>query len=192
MRQLRYRLFRRTGHAGVVAAALALVVFAPSLAAESGLEYRVKAAFLFNFARFVEWPSNSFDNAAAPLHLCVLEPDPFGTTLDQTVADKTVDKHPLLLRRTARLSDTQGCHILFVSMDASEPLPEVLGALENRPILTVSEGDEFLRAGGIIGFVLDQGKVRFHVNLQAADGASLKISSKLLNVASRVYPSGDR
>lgn len=171
-------------------AGLVLLLYTPGLVAQTDLEYRVKAAFLFNFARFVEWPDEAFDNADSMLRLCVLDPDPFGAALRRTIAGKRIDGHALSLQRKNRLADIDECHILFVGTRAPHSLSAVLDALKGRPVLTVGEGVDFVQAGGMIGFVIEQGKVRFQINLPAAEAADLKVSSKLLSVASRVRGGG--
>lgn len=143
-------------------------------------EYQLKAVFLFNFAQFVEWPDSAFADPTAPLVIGVLGDDPFGAFLDETVRGETVNHHPLEVQRFRRVEDVGRCHILFVR----EPrLEDVLGKLANRPILTVGDAENFARRGGMIRFVNDRNRIRLLINLEAAQAARLKLSSKLLRPA---------
>jgi hypothetical protein len=150
-------------------------------------EYDVKAAFLYNFTKFVEWPSSAFHDDSSSLRLCVLGEDPFGESLE-TVAEEAVDGRTLTVVRTGWMSDPAGCQILFISRSESKRLPRILAAVQGAPVLTVSDVDGFLEQGGIINFLLQGSKVRFEINQQRADQAGLKISSKLLRLATRVVP----
>jgi hypothetical protein len=147
-------------------------------------EYQVKAAYLLNFARFVEWPPSAFAAAEAPLTICILGEDPFQTTLDRLIADETVDGHRLAVRRLQREPVTAGCHVLYVAASESDQA-KLLRGME-REVLTVGEGDSFLRAGGMLAFVMEGRRIRFSINLAAANRSDVKLSSKLLNVAKSV------
>jgi hypothetical protein len=163
-----------------------LLLAAPAGAArspEEDLEYGVKAAFLYNFAKFVDWPAGAFPDARSPFNLCVLGDDPFGPLLDRTVADDSIDGRPIAVRRGARLAELRGCHVLFVSRSERERRREVLAALHNAAVLTVGDADGFLADGGMIDFVLESNRVRFEVNLAAVEKSPLKMSSKLLRLA---------
>lgn len=141
------------------------------------LEYRVKAAYLLNFTRFVEWPSPA--TPAAPLSICVARRNPFGTFLSSTIAGETAAGRPLTARVVAR--PDASCGVLFVPNGvAAEPL---LRAVAKAPVLTVGESSDFLQRGGMIAFVLEQGRVRFAVNPAAAKLSRLVISSRLLQLA---------
>jgi len=156
--------------------------------AEREFEYKVKAAYLYNFAKFVDWPADAFADPKSPLTLCVLGDDPFGPALDQTVAGESVGGRPIAVRRGARLAELKGCHLLFVGRAERGRLREVIAALHDGPVLTVGEESSFLDDGGMIDFVLAANKVRFEVNLSAVDKSPLKISSKLLRLALQVRP----
>jgi len=157
----------------------------PPVAAQTSTapEYQVKAVFLFNFAQFVEWPSSAFLDPAAPLTICVLGEDPFGQYLDETVRGESVQSHPLAVRRYDRVEETGACHIVFVGRQDQEPLQAILDTLKRRPILTVSDADEFAERGGMIRFVTDRNRIRLRINLDAARAANLILSSKLLRPA---------
>jgi len=145
-------------------------------------EYQVKAAFLYNFAKFVDW-SGEPGGSGAPLVIAVFGRDPFGSSLEQTVWGKTVNGRPLLIRRTSRVEELFPCHILFISSSEKRRLGEILQALGRASVLTVSDMEEFLQLGGIVRFLVEDNKVRFGINLEAARRTGLKISSKLLSLA---------
>jgi uncharacterized protein DUF4154 len=146
-------------------------------------EYELKAAFLFNFAKFVDWPSNSFANPEAPFLVCVLGPDPFGGALDGALRGKVVAEHPVNITRVKHVADLVGCQILFVAASESRHLPEILAKLRGHCVLLIGETDDFASSGGAIQFTLEDNRVRFFINPDAADRAGLKISSKLLALA---------
>jgi hypothetical protein len=144
-------------------------------------EYRVKAAFLYNFAKFVEWPADSFKTPADPITICVLG-NPFGGRLEDTVNGKLIDDRRLVIRAIADSGEVQGCNILFVATEKRRSA-ELLARVKASPILTVGDCANFAAAGGVIGFKLESGKVRLEINVGAADRARLRISSKLLSLA---------
>jgi uncharacterized protein DUF4154 len=164
----------------------AALLAAPAAWAEVAAEYDVKAAFLFNFAKFVDWPPSAFTDGRSSLKLCVLGEDPFGRSLE--VGGEEVGGRKLTVLRAGRLSDPAGCHVLFVSRSERKRLSEILPAVRDDPVLTVGDAEGFLEQGGIINFVLEGSKVRFEINQEAADRAGLKISAKLMRLASRVLP----
>ena len=146
-------------------------------------EYQVKAAFLYNFAKFVEWPQASFKEAGAALVIGILGQDSFGEVLDRTVENKLINGRPIKVKRFGVDEDPGDCHLLFISRSEAERMGEVLSRLRGRSVLLVGETDGFLELGGMISFYLEDQRVRFTVNLDAAEGVRLKISSKLLGVA---------
>lgn len=150
-------------------------------------EYAVKAAFLFNFAKFVEWPNDAFADIASPLVLCVLGKDPFGDSL-RSLKGKTVNGRPLAIRYVAVIEELDRCHLLFVSSSEKPVLPKILQATKGRSILTVGDMEDFARDGGIINLVKEESRVAIEVNLEAAQRSRLKISSKLLALAKIVKP----
>jgi YfiR/HmsC-like len=160
---------------------LLLLLVLPAGAQE--LEYPLKAAFLFNFVKFVEWPADAFAGERSPLAICVYGTDPFGDTLDNVVRGETVGERGLIVQRPDALEDLRDCHVLFVSRSERSRLPEVLSRVQGAPVLTVGDTDGFLKAGGVINFVLEENKVRFQINPEAAERSQLKISSKLLRLA---------
>jgi len=149
-------------------------------------EYQVKAAFLFNFVKFVEWPADAFAYDGAPLVIGVVGSDPFGGALDQTVSGKSVNGHQLAVRRLKLGEDLRGCHILFISSSERKNLAQIFGSLKGAAVLTVGDIGPFNQQGGIINFIMEASKVRFEINVSTADQARLKISSKLLSLAKAV------
>lgn len=145
-------------------------------------EYQIKAAFLFNFIKFVEWPTDGFTHRSTPITLGVLGKDPFGTALD-SLDGKTVKGRRLVVKRSASLQDLQCSHILFISSSENGHLPQIVEALNNSSVLTVGEAARFTRVGGIINFVIKKNKIRFEINVDAAERAGFTISSKLLKLA---------
>jgi YfiR/HmsC-like len=149
-------------------------------------EYHVKAAFLFHFVQLVEWPADSLGDETNPVTLCIPGEDPFDGDLEGTLAGKSVGTRPLRVRHLKAAEDFQGCQVIFVSRHDAARFGQVLAELKEGPILTVGESDGFVQQGGMIGFCLVENKVRFEINVQAAERAKLKISSRLLLLAKTV------
>jgi hypothetical protein len=145
-------------------------------------EYEVEVAYLSNFGRFVEWPARA-GSATDPFYVCVLGQDPFGPLLDAALKGETIAVAPMLAKRIAGPEDAAGCRILFVSSSKDSQLNAILTALRSSNILTVSDMPGFTRRGGMIQFVLDGSRVRFEINIAAAQRAGLTLSSELLKVA---------
>jgi YfiR/HmsC-like len=162
-----------------------LFVGSTKLSAQTAVsaEYQVKAVFLFNFARFVDWPVKAFPDTNAPFVIGVLGDDPFGSYLDETVRGERVNGHPLTVQRYRRASEIKACQVLFIGRSESDRLDQILGSLRGRSILTVGETDDFATHGGMIRLATEKNKVRMYINRDAAKAANLKISSKLLQVA---------
>jgi hypothetical protein len=148
-------------------------------------EYQLKAAFLFNFAKFVEWPPEAFADEKSPFIIGVLGDNPFGKELERTVEGKIVNGRYIQIREAGSLAEAKKCHILFVCNSENKRLQEVFEALRGASVLTVGDWTHFTESGGMISFVLENSKIRFQINDQAARAAGLKISSKLLNLALR-------
>lgn len=147
-------------------------------------EYEVKAAYLYNFARFIEWPAGGSAATDDQLIIGVFGADPFGPLLEATVQDKAVSgQRSLVVRRFSRLDDVVQAHILFISSSEEERLPQILKRLEGASILTVGEMDRFAERGGMVALKLEEKKVRFDINLDAVRRAQLKLSSQLLKLA---------
>jgi hypothetical protein len=149
-------------------------------------EYRVKAAFIFHFAQLVDWPPEVQTGTDNSLFLCTLGDDPFQGALEETMAGKVVGNRMVRIRHLGESKDMQACQILFLSKAQSKRLPVLVTNLHNAPVLTVGESAGFLDAGGMIDFLLEENKVRFDINLDAAESAGLKIGSRLLIMADHV------
>lgn len=150
---------------------------------QPALEYQVKAAFLYNFAKFVEWPPQSFKSPQDPISICILGQNPFGDALVETVHGKTVGGRSLVVRQLEDAREAPSCHILFVRFSEQKRLRSVLEAISGGGVLTVGETDTFTADGGIINFKIDGEKIRFQINIAATKREELHISSKLLRLA---------
>jgi YfiR/HmsC-like len=155
-------------------------------------EYQLKALFLFNFAKYVEWPEQAFPGTNAPITIGIVGRDDFGDYLPGTVRDKTVGGRTFIIRHLSDKDNPQGCEILFISDSESSHVREILAKTAGLPILTVGEDKAFAENGGMIDFILKNDNVRFDVNLIPADKDGLKISSKLLAVADAVKGKADQ
>jgi len=148
-------------------------------------EHLVKSAFIYNFAKFIEWPSGAFADSAAPLVLGVLGHDPMQTAL-KSVAGKMIGTHPLVIKAAASNESLSACHMLFISGAEHANLASILNRLGHRPVLTIGDSEGYARKGVIINLVKARGKIRFQINLEAAKRCGLNISSKLLKLATIV------
>lgn len=157
--------------------------------AQGPSEYQVKAVFLLNFTKFIEWPATAFETSKSPMEICILGNDPFGNTLEQMVKGEVVNGRPLAVQRVKHPPPPKSCHVLFMA-SIDKNIQALADAGPGR--LTVGEGSTFLREGGMISFVIENRRVRFDVNQTAAQKAGLKISSKLLAVARSVEEARDK
>jgi uncharacterized protein DUF4154 len=166
----------------------AVLVFVPRTNAQrlTATEYQVKAAYLYNFGKFVGWPDKGALSKDEPFEICVLGEDPFGLTLDSALTGAKISGKIVTAKRISKPQEIDSCRILFISSSEGAHLEEILGTLERASVLTVSDIPQFSQRGGMIEFVLDGGRVRFQVNLTNAEGAGLNMSSELLKVAVRV------
>src|SRR6266850_1451791 len=146
-------------------------------------EYQVKAAYLYNFGRFVKWPPGLAAGKGDSFPVCVLGRDPFGAILDSTLAGEALEGKPVVIRRISKPQEAGECRILFISSTEEKRLKEILVALDESGVLTVSDMPGFTRRGGMIQSVLEGDKVRFEINLASAESARLVLSSELLKVA---------
>lgn len=154
--------------------------------APAASEFQVKAAYLYNFGRFVSWPDQNPSEATEGFEICVLGTDPFGPTLDTTLASAVIGGKAVTAKRITKPQDFDNCRILFISSSEERRLKEILTTLNNASVLTVSDIPRFSERGGMIGFVLDGNRIRFDVNLSTAQNARLMLSSELLKVATNV------
>lgn len=146
-------------------------------------EYQVKAAFLYNFAKFVEWPPRG---ETGPVKIGILGDDPFGSYLDQVIHKKTIRNRPIETRHFRTVDNLEVCDILFISDSESKHASDVIRTLTGVPVLTVGEGRGFADQGGMIGLVIDDGKVRFDINAKAAKASGITVRSQLLDLARSV------
>jgi len=155
----------------------------PARAADVSMpESQVKALFLYNFAKYIDWPATAFKTPGSPIVIGLYGDATLQSDLEAIVAGKTVDGHPIVVERIKHAADPGPCHILFIK--ASPALtPHVLQKLKALPVLTVGESDDFIENGGMINFVMKDNKMRLAINLAAAQESNLRISSKLLGVA---------
>ena len=160
-----------------------LPIFLPPAQAEGQFEeFQVKSAFLYNFAKFVEWPSETFHDSDSPVKICVLGKDPFGESLDR-LRDKNVGSRKLVIERLKRGASPDRCQILFISDSEKNNAAEILRGVRKRPVLTVGDMKGFLQSGGIINFITKGNQVSLEINLDAAERSKLRVSSQLLQVA---------
>ncbi len=171
-----------------VALALSLLLASLPLRAQISTmpEYPAKANYLANFSSFVEWPQEALASEKAPFLICVFGDFPFGTSLAEITRGTTVHDRPVEIRWIRKPQELSSCQILFVSRSERKRYKQALDVVRGRTVLTVGETPEFLGAGGILSFSSQQGAVQFDVNLEAANKAHLKISSRLLALARRV------
>jgi hypothetical protein len=183
---------RRSSPGRIAVGSLALVfaliigcLFAQQTAAQQSKpsEYQVKAAYVYNFGKFVKWPASAAANRSGAFTICVLGEDPFGTVLQSTLAGESIGGKPVAVKRVNTPQDATSCHILFLSTAQETKLKEVLGSLGQASVLTVSDIPEFSQRGGMIQFVLQGDRVRFEINRANAEDDGLFLTSDLLKVA---------
>jgi hypothetical protein len=171
-----------------LAAMAGMILFLPStlLWAVRASEFEIKAAYLYNFGRFVEWPAQAPSTKVADFPICVLGQDPFGPALDSTVSGEKIDGKDVTAKRILTPPEAVACRVVFVSSSEVIQIKEILSALGKYSVLTVSDIPDFLENGGMVQFVLADRKVRFKINLAATRQAGLNLSSQLLKVAEEV------
>jgi hypothetical protein len=150
-------------------------------------EYQIKAAFLYNFAKFVQWPTQAFASPTSPIVIGVLGENVFGDDLEKTIRGKVINDRPLQFKQFHSVTEVTNCQILFISTSEKNSLPKILDGLQGASVLTVSETDRFTEAGGMINFVIEDDKIHFQINNEAAKKARLTISSKLLSLAAHSH-----
>jgi len=152
-------------------------------------EYVIKAAYLYNFAMFVEWPTDAFATPDSPLLIGVVGADPFGWALERTVEGKRINKRRIVINRVQSVQEARRCHIVFISVDDDLRVSEFSTRLSGQSVLLVGESDNVLTQGATVGFTVRDNKVGYDINLDAAKRARLTVSSKLLNLARVVHRS---
>lgn len=147
---------------------------------------QVQAAYLYNFGKFVRWPAAAPANQSGGFEICVLDQEPFGDTLQSTLAGESVAGRPVVMKRLRKPLDAASCHILFIGASESRDLKGILSSLDESAVLTVSDMPDFSKRGGMIQFVFQGDRIRFEVNLEGAERAHLVFPSELLKVAAAV------
>jgi hypothetical protein len=159
----------------------------PAIADDSSArEYELKAAFIYKFAQFIEWPAAAFSSESDPIVVATIGDDPFQGSLDRVMAGKSVGARPMAVAHFGGVDQIQRCHVLFVSAANAGDLPAILRKVGKSPVITIGEQDDFCQGGGIIQFLVEDGKIHFEINTDAADAAGVKISSRLLKLA-KIY-----
>ena len=154
---------------------------------DTDLEYRVKAGFLGNFAKFVRWPTAFLPKADSPYVIGILGEDPFGSVIDQAIDGFTIGGKNVVIKRFNDVASLEFCHILFISRSQKVHLDHIFTSLQRVPTLTVGEMSNFCQKGGMINFIFIENNIRFEVNSNAAQKAQLKLSSNLLSLAKAIY-----
>lgn len=154
-------------------------------------EYQLKGAFLYNFTKFIDWPTNAFPSPDAPLVIGIVGDDPFGKTMDDLVRNDVIRNHPLVIKRLRAGDDLRTCHILFISRSETRRLPQLLDQLKGSPVLTVGDMGGFAEQGGMINLQVMEKTMRLEINQTIATEAGLQISSKLLKLSRIVNQSRD-
>ena len=158
---------------------------------ESLPEYVLKAGFLYNFAKYVEWPAEAFASPDAPISIGVVGRDPFGPDLERTLGDKSVKNRRFEVRRYSDLAQLEPVHILFVPQTERERVARILKRVERLPVLTVGEDEQFSEGGGVVTILIRDSRPRLHINVAAAEEQQLAIAPKLLRIAT-IVTRGDR
>jgi hypothetical protein len=179
---------RRTppaGRSGLILLTACAFLFGEPLGAQSQVltEYEIKAGFLFNFTKFVEWPAGTFVNSSAPIILGIVGENPFGNLLTEAATGKAVNGRAVLVRQFKEGQDLRSCQVLFVALTDKKHIVQTLGKLKGSSVLTVGEGSGFTQSGGMIAFLVEGNKVRLEIDLRPASEAQLKISAKVIAVA---------
>jgi hypothetical protein len=151
---------------------------------QPSLENDVKAAFLYHFTKFVEWPAPA--EAEEPFRVCTLADDAFIAALDRIITDESVGQRRLVQVEPRSIEEARRCAILYIATRFSDQGAPLVDAVRDLPVLTVGEGSQFVEQGGAIGFLLENNRVRFDISLSAIQRSGLKASSKLLRVARTV------
>lgn len=151
-------------------------------------EHQLKAAFLFNFAKYVDWPTEAFPEATTPIRFGILGENPFEGALQRIIEAKTIGNRPLTLTRSRRIDELESCHLLYISRSEEERVDSLLNGLQGQPVLTVSDIDRFARSGGMIELFLQENRIAFKINRTPVEESNLKMSSRLLNLATIVSP----
>ena len=159
---------------------------ASRLPAQVSPEYKLKAAFLFNFTKFVDWPATAFEETTSPVVIGILGEDPFDGALEEVVQGRVANGRPLAIRRSRRVDDLRGCHVLFICASEKSRQAQITASFKGSAVLTVSDTGEFLASGGMIKVTLVDRKPRLEIDAAAAERAGLKIQAQLMELATPV------
>ncbi len=180
------RCFRRLPSLKAALLTLLLLSSVPIVFAQQTDEYHVKAAFLFHFAQLVDWPADALGDKNKPFTFCMIGQDSFDGGLEATLAGKAIGSRTLQIRHLKQAHDVPGCQLVFIGGRERKRTALWLSAIKDEAVLTMGESDDFAKEGGMIGFCMENEKVRFEINVDAAARANLKISSRLLLLAKTV------
>ena len=170
--------------APLFAAVLAVASVTNPINAQAVGEYELKAAFVYNFARFVEWPAQAFKEPGEPIKVCILGENPFGRALDIALQGKVAESRTFVIEQISDLRQAIGCHILFVSASERRRVRPILEAVRTRSgVLSIGDLEDFAAQGGVVNFKLEDGRIRFEINVIAAGQQGLRVSAKLLSLA---------
>jgi hypothetical protein len=177
----------------IIALVIGPIALAPGLHAQSAdesAEYLIKAGFIYNFAKFVEWPAGAYTLPGSPIVIAVVGNDEFGATLERVTNNKKVESRGFVIRRLKDIKDLQvkDYSIVFIAESKKSQYDAVIQALKGSSVLTIAEAPGFAQRGGMINFTLENNNVRFEVNVEAAKQAGLNISSRLLSLSKIVQP----
>ncbi|HZL72358.1 MAG TPA: YfiR family protein [Planctomycetota bacterium] len=180
------RLVRRVLWTVFLAGAIVDAAPAPQEPVKKMPEYELKAGFLYNFGKYVEWPADAFEKPESPITIGILGADPFGPALEKTLKDREAQDRKFSVSRFRDLGDVRRCHILFVPKSEKGRLPEILRAIEGWPTLTVGESENFAASGGAVNILIEKDRPRLEINPDVAEKAKLTIQAKLLKLATIV------
>ncbi|MFZ0562794.1 MAG: YfiR family protein [Terriglobales bacterium] len=187
--QLRHRSGIRRMFGGCILLLVMCIRFSAPTSGQTVEDTQVKAAYLYNFAKFVEWPTRIFPNENSPLVICAIGDEHISDVLERLLSGKKVSGHPVETRRPQSSAELKLCHILFIGFSAKEPIANALNALHGSSVLTVGQNREFIPLGGMINLTLDHATIGLEINPEASQAVGLKISSRLLVVARTVSSS---
>jgi hypothetical protein len=175
--------FKRALAVFAICIASILTLLPTARADEPSREYQVKAAFIYNFVQFVEWPQTAFSSDSDPITIGVVGGNPFGDALERAVSGKVIGGRSLTVKYFADARDLGPCQVLFVNSSDADFMQAIHEKLKGKSVLSIGEPEQFPWTGGVIRFYEEDNRVRFEINLEAAEAARLKISSKLLRLA---------
>jgi hypothetical protein len=151
-------------------------------------EYQIKAKYLYNFARFVDWPEESFQSPDSPFVIGIIGNDPYGIDLEKTIEGKQIKNRKFIIKHYQNLENLSSCHILFIGIDNKAGRSQIFNKIKKQGILTVGDDDSFAKDGGMINFIIKKERIRFQINREAVNQSPLKMSTTLLKMAVIIEP----